>query len=449
MPLDHVVVLMLENNSFDRMLGGLFPPRPDAVNPGGGVQGAAAQFSNVDQTTGQRYVMAPTIAREVRDDPGHDLKDVLQQMANHGAGFVDNFVGKYPKSLPTDRQEIMSYYADGALPALHPLAKNFTVCDRWFSSMPGPTWPNRLFLYSGTSWGFTDMNTLHYWDQPTLFDELSSGGVSWKLYYGDISSTYILVHQPDPMSCSPLRYFYQDIKGPAANFPAFCLIEPGYFGKTPNDQHPPHDVFRGEALIAEVYNALRANDALWQRTLLVVTYDEHGGFYDHIEPPATIAPDGRRDGSGFGFDRLGVRVPALLISPWLDAGVITGTMDHTSLVKFILEHAGLGTAGLGARVASAATQTIAKHLRKTPRDTTTVLPSLPVPKFLPPQEQPELTDHQIALSDMTRVLASQIKDPSIRVPLLRRSPDGSPEREAQLAIDRFEAFLLDKAKPVV
>jgi phospholipase C len=140
--------------------------------------------------------MAQTTAREVRDDPGHDLKDVLQQMANHNSGFVNNFVSKYPKSFPTDRQEIMSYYADGALPALHALAKNFTVCDRWFSSMPGPTWPNRLFLYSGTSWGFTDMNTLHYWDQPTLFDELSAGGVSWKLYYGDISSTYILVISP-------------------------------------------------------------------------------------------------------------------------------------------------------------------------------------------------------------------------------------------------------------
>jgi hypothetical protein len=129
--------------------------------------------------------------------------------------------------------------------------------------------------------------------------------------------------------------------------------------------------------------------------------------------------------------------------------VITDTMDHTSLVKFILEHVGLGTTGLGARVASAATQTITKHLRKAPRDTTQVLPSLPVPRFLPPQEQPELTDHQIALSDMTRLLASQIKDPSIRVPLLRRSSDGSPEREGQLAIDRFEAFLLDKAKSAV
>jgi phospholipase C len=446
MPLDHIIVLMLENNSFDRMLGGLLPPRPDANNPGGGVQGAAAQYSNVDQTTGKRYAMTATTAREMPDDPGHDLSDVITQTSNHCSGFVNNFAAKYPGSAATERQQIMSFYADGALPVLHPLAKNFTICDRWFSSMPGPTWPNRLFLYSGTSLGFTDMNALHYWDQPTLFDLLSNNGVPWKLYYGDVSSTYILVNHPDSSATVSLRYFYQDAKGPESRFPKFSLIEPGYFGKTPSDEHPPHDVFRGEALIAEVYNALRANDALWQRSLLVVTYDEHGGFYDHIDPPASIAPDNRRDGSGFNFDRYGVRVPAVLISPWLDAGVITDTFDHTSLVKFVLEHSGLGANGLGARVSAATTNTIRNHLRQTPRDTSNVLPSIPVPHFLPPQEQPNLTDHQVALADMTRVLASQIKDPSIAVPLLRRSADQSPEHEAQLAIDRFEAFLLDKAK---
>jgi len=446
MPLDHVIVLMLENNSFDRMLGDLFPPRPDPVSPGGGVKGAAAQYSNIDATTGKQYAMTATTAREMPEDPGHDLSDVLSQIAHHGSGFVSNFVKKYPHSPATERQQIMSYYADGALPVLHALAKNFTVCDRWFSSMPGPTWPNRLFLYSGTCWGFTDMNSLHYWAQPTLFDLLGNNGVPWKLYYGDISSTYILVNEPDPTSTGSLRYFYQDAKGPEADFPKFSIIEPGYFGKTPSDQHPPHDVFRGEALIAEVYNALRANDALWQRSLLVVTYDEHGGFYDHIDPPASIAPDDRRDGSGFNFDRYGVRVPAVLISPWLDPGVITDTFDHTSLVKFVLQHAGLDSTGLGVRVSAAATNTIRPHLRQTPRDTTHVLPSVPVPNFFPPQEQPELTDHQIALADMTRVLASRIQAPSVSVPLLRRSLDQSPEREAQLAIDRFEAFLLDRAK---
>lgn len=444
MSLDHIIVLMLENNSFDRMLGGLFPPRPDAANPGGGVKGAAAQYSNIDQTTGKSYAMVETRAREMPEDPGHDLTDVLPQIANHCSGFVNNFVSKYPNSAATERQEIISYYADGALPALHALAKNFTVCDRWFSSMPGPTWTNRLFLYSGTSWGFTDMNALHYWDQPTLFDQLSNSGVAWKLYYGDISSTYILVNHPDSTATVPLRDFYIDAKGPESKFPTFSLIEPGYFGKAPSDQHPPHDVFRGEALIAEVYNALRANDALWQRSLLVVTYDEHGGFYDHIDPPASNAPDTRRDGSGFNFDRYGVRVPAVLISPWLDAGVITDTFDHTSLVKFVLDRSNLDTHGLGARVSAAAT--FQSQLLAAPRDTTHILPSLPVPNFFPPQDQPSLTDHQIALADMTRVLASRIKNPSVAVPLLRRSSDQSPEHEAQLAIDRFEAYLLEQAK---
>lgn len=314
--------------------------------------------------------------------------------------------------------------------------------------MPGPTWPNRLFLYSGTSLGFTDMRLLHYWDQRTLFDLLSSHGVAWKLYYGDVSSTFILVNKPDPSNTDLLKNFYTDVQGTEQDFPSFCLIEPSYFGKTPDDEHPPHDVFRGEALVANVYNALRANDALWQRSLLVVTYDEHGGFYDHIDPPTTIAPDTRRDGSGFNFDRPGVRVPAVLISPWLDQGVITNTFDHTSLVKLFIDKWSLddelGPNVLGARAGAPQTNTFKKYLRKAPRNTSNVLPHIPVPAFLPPREQTDLTEHQKALFEMTHALASQISDPHVRIPLLRRPIE--PDKTAQLAIDQFQAFLLDQAR---
>lgn len=348
MSVEHVIVLMLENNSFDRMLGGLLPPRPDPATPGGGVKGAAQHFSNIDHTTGKNYTMSPTSAREMPEDPGHEYSDTIGQIANNSSGFVANFVSRHPSSPATERQEIMSYYGDGDLPVLHALAKNFTICDRWFSSMPGPTWPNRLFLYSGTSLGFTDMNALHQWDQKTLFDQLSADGISWRLYYGDVSSTAILLNKPDPYYMYSMRYFFQHAAGPAADFPAFSLIEPAYF-LSPNDQHPPHDVFRGEALVADVYNALRSNDELWRKSLLVITYDEHGGFFDHIDPPAAIPPDDRRDGSGFNWDRLGVRVPAVLVSPWFDQGVITETFDHTSLVRFVLDLNGLATDWLGAR----------------------------------------------------------------------------------------------------
>jgi phospholipase C len=450
MSLDHIIVLMLENNSFDRMLGALFEPRADPQTPGGGIKGATSACSNTDQTTGKTYTLQATQMRETLDDPGHDLQNVLRQLENNGSGFVADFVQSYPQSATADRQNIMGYFEDNFLSVIHTLAKNFTVCDRWFSSMPGPTWPNRLFLYSGTSNGFTDMNAIHYWDQRTLFDLLSSHGVPWRLYYGDISSTFILVNKPDPSNCYQFRYFLSDSQRPASEFPSFCLIEPGYFGKAPNDQHPPHDIMRGEALIAEVYNALRANDDLWQRSLLIVTYDEHGGYYDHIDPPATIAPDAKRDGSGFNFDKLGVRVPMILASPWVAPGVITETFDHTSLVRYFIKRWGLddafGSNALGARAGSPATNSIEPYVLNAPRDTSAVARSIPVPDVLPPQAQASLTDHQRALVDMSQGLAAQISSPAEQSALLKRASNPTPAEEAQLAIDRFEAFLLNKTK---
>lgn len=245
MSLDHIIVLMLENNSFDRMLGALFEPRNDAQAPGGGIKGAESAYSNVDSATGKAYTLKPTQMRETMDDPGHDLQNVLRQLKDHGSGFIADYVQSFPKSATAERQNIMGYFEEGFLPVLHTLARNFTVCDRCFSSMPGPTWPNRLFLYSGTSNGFTDMNSIHYWDQTTLFDLMSSHDISWRLYYGDISSTFILVNKPDPFNCYQFRYFLTDSQRPESQFPKFCLIEPSYFGKTPSDQHPPHDIMRG------------------------------------------------------------------------------------------------------------------------------------------------------------------------------------------------------------
>ena len=129
--------------------------------------------------------------------------------------------------------------------------------------------------------------------------------------------------------------FFSLAAGDSADFPQYAFIEPRYFGSDENDQHPPADVRRGETLIADVYNAIRANDALWESTLLVVTCDEHGGFYDHVVPPETVAPD---DHIGeWTFDRLGVRVPTILVSPWIKKGVIKTVFDHTSLLRYLCE----------------------------------------------------------------------------------------------------------------
>jgi phospholipase C len=343
----------------------------------------------------------------------------------------------------------MGYYEDGVLPNLHTLAKHYTVCDRWFSSMPGPTWPNRVFVHTGTSLGYTTNSMGNNWDQWTFYDLLDDNGISWKIYYGDgdVSQTLVLKHKP---WVDPMRYFYLAAQGPEAKFPRYCFIEPNY-GTFPwdkvsqNDQHPLSDVFRGEQLIWDIYNALRANDALWQRSLLVITYDEHGGFYDHVEPPAAVRPDDRTDASGFKFDELGLRVPTILLSPWLDQGIISDTFDHTSLLKFLLNKWGL-TNLLGARVASANTNTFYKYLRKTPRQTYKLLPKSNIPTLHATPESIELSDNQKSMIELGHHLAMQISDPNIRNALMTRSAAATPRSEAQLAVEQFRSFMVDQAK---
>jgi len=446
--LDHIIVLMLENNSFDRMLGALFPERVG----GGGIKGSANNHWNDDTSPKPkapvRHVMQPTIARTVQPDPMHEYTNVLNQFKGPNKGFVTDFATTYETTDWLQRQEIMGYYDDGILPNLHTLAKQYTVCDRWFSSMPGPTWPNRVFVHTGTSLGYTTNSMGNNWDQWTLYDLLGDNGVSWKIYYadGDISQALVLRHTPwvDPMS-----YFYIAARGPEASFPKYCFIEPNY-GSYPwdkvsqNDQHPLSDVFRGEKLIWDVYNALRANDSLWQRSLLVITYDEHGGFYDHVEPPGppdAVPPDNRTDASGFKFDKLGLRVPTILLSPWLDQGVITDTFDHTSLLKFLIDKWNL-TNLLGDRVASA--NTFAKYLRKTPRQTYKLLPKSNIPTLHATPESTELSDNQRSLIELGHHLATQISDPDVRTALMKRPV--TPMAEAQLAVEQFRSFRVDQAK---
>lgn len=375
-PIRHVVMLILENHSFDQMLGCFQEvyPELDGVDP-------RTPRVNVD-SAGNRYPQAPATERLMVCDPHHEVPHVAAQLADHNSGFVRDFAASYPNSSAAERSHIMGYYPLGFLPALHALARNFTICDRWFSSLPGPTWPNRFFALSGTSsWRVNmpddgthkaDLAGYFQQNQTTLFDRLNDQGIHWKVYFHDVPQTTVLAHQREPHNAA--RYFYideffADVRGPEGEFPQFCLVEPDYLGFEQNDDHPPHDVMRGEKLIADVYNAIRANPELWRSTLLVVFWDEHGGFYDHVEPPAAIPPDDRPPPpyAEYGFDRLGVRVPALLISPWVDARVAHDAFDHTSVLKYLIDRWRLGP--LGQRTA-AATSIGAAIRRTTAREDT-------------------------------------------------------------------------------
>jgi phospholipase C len=361
---------------------------------------------------------APGASRTIKYDPKHELQHTLNQLSKANSGFVDDFARAYPASQPEDRAEIMKYFADGELPALHALAKNFAVCDRWFSSLPGPTWPNRFFVHSGTSLGRVSMPegildaNLHWYDQTTLYDRLDEKKIDWRIYYGDVPQSLILVHQLEPenaLKYSKLMKFFLDTAGDAKTFPQFSFIEPAYYQPGASDDHPPRDVFEGERLIADVYNAIRRNDALWKTSLLVVLYDEHGGFYDHVVPPAAVPPDHHVE--EYTFDQLGVRVPAILISPFVNPGVVHSVFDHTSLLRYLSDKWGLGP--LGERVAKANSFSDAILAAPQAPDRLPVI-SGPVAQA-PAQEkfgqietrrQPSLNAHQSALVGMTQLLES-------------------------------------------
>lgn len=341
----HVVLLMLENRSFDHMLGGL-----------PGVNGASAAWTNNDGA--QSYAQTPIEhweqddARTVDPDPKHETPNVLRQIQNNSSEFVADYAGQYPNTTPGQRQKIMSYYPNGTLAPLHTLATAFAICQRWHASVPGPTWTNRLFALSGTSLGRVVMGGAPNYGQPSVFFRLFQAGRSCRVYYGDTPLALLFDDQrvgdeaagydPRP-NYYPFVMFEHHAGGKEKDFPDFAFIEPRYVGFAPNDDHPPHDPFNGQRLIARVYNALRANAALWKTTMLVVLFDEHGGFADHVSPPAAVPPDDHHE--EYAFDRLGVRVPAVLVSPWLTRQVSDAPCDHTSLLRSLTEKWGLGPMG--------------------------------------------------------------------------------------------------------
>jgi phospholipase C len=434
---------MLENRSFDHMLGDL-----QQVKPLDGVPRAVPPRQLLFE--GVNYLQEPGAARILATDLKHEAIDVAGQLSQGNSGFIQDFARAFPHASIEARREVMKYHARGTLPALHALAEAYTVCDRWFSSVPGPTWPNRLFALSGTSLGrvrmpegFLNWN-LHWYDQTTLFDRLNEKSIPWKVYFNDFPLSFLFVHQLERANaarhCS-LNQFFQDAAGKAEDFPSFSFIEPAYFQPHATDDHPPHDVLGGQTLLAQVYNSLRANEALWNSTLLVVLYDEHGGFYDHVVPPATLAPDHHTE--EFRFDQLGVRVPAVLVSPWVGNGVFSQDMDHTSFLKFLIDLWGLGP--LGARTAQA--RTFAPAFLDSPRSdgpaqlfvSGTLAGGssaiVPVPRDV------ELSGHQGAIVALSHAVESMSNEaPETIVQRLKHSLTGA-QSQADAAIDRVEKFI--------
>jgi len=363
----HIVQLMLENRSFDQMLGFLYTAQNNKSPAGQPFDGLSGEEWNVDSAGRKVPVFKITAAAPhpyfmPGADPGEGFYNTNIQLfsTEHpkadaiptNKGYIVNFENAirydqsrhYKDSLPeTQPSDIMGMYTPEMLPVMAALARGFAVCDRWFAAVPTQTIPNRAFANAATSQGRLD-NHVKVFTCPSIFGSLSGKGQDWAIYgYSrepmtrtDFSDTL----HADESHFGHFRDFQARAK--AGKLPAYTFLEPS-FGAGGNSQHPNYDVAAGEQLLRDVYYALRSNDDTWKQTLLVITYDEPGGNFDHIAPPSGATPPDNIAGEfdQFDFTRFGGRVPALLISPWIEKGTVfrasSGVIDHTSVLKTIEE----------------------------------------------------------------------------------------------------------------
>jgi phospholipase C len=358
--IQHVFVLMLENRSFDHMLGFSGITGNDAVTgQPTSVDGLTGTEAN--QFGGHAFNVGHPADYTMPVDPAHEFPDVLEQLCGPGAVYAaggqypailnSGFAASYAASGGKDPGQILRCFAPDQLPVLNALAREFAVCDRWFSPMPGPTWPNRFFAHAASSNGLDHSPTtaeIVLWEalagfsfpNGTIYDRMNSHNVRWRLYAGDDFPLTAALKGIQLTLAHPYREFAADVS--AADYGvAYTLIEPSYNVldnyRCSTSQHPLDDVTRGEALIRATYKAIR-NSPQWDRSLFIITWDEHGGFYDHAVPPAAVAPGDSHQGSdhnqyGFTFEQYGGRVPAVVISPWIPRNVVDHRVhDHTTIL---------------------------------------------------------------------------------------------------------------------
>jgi phospholipase C len=429
--IEHVVVLMLENRSFDCLLGQLYTNRQDFNGltrsesniRTGGSGGPIQVWNSKSAVPGTMTIPSP--------DPGEEFLDITTQLfglgasSNEGAppmnGFVDNYV-RQTREPPYDPKQVMHFFRPEQVPVISTLAKSFAVCDQWHASAPNQTWPNRFFAHCAIACGYVNNSPSHFpYMMPSIFERLNASEDGWRVYYHDIPQSLTLARLWDHID--RFRHFVEFARDAAAGrLPSYAFLEPRYFPDAslgmPNDQHPPHDVVFGEQLIATVYNAVRASP-LWESTLLIITYDEHGGCFDHVPPPLAVPPGDGRTQEGFAFDRYGVRVPAVIVSPYIAPGTILRAapagvphegppypFDHTSIIATVRKCFGAGDA-LSARDRAAPDLTPALQLDLPTND---ALGLLTVPSYTPSAQDltaaigRPLTDMQQSLHRLAAIL---------------------------------------------
>jgi len=401
-PIQHLFVLMLENRSFDHMLGFSGITGNDA-STGQPTQIDGITGPKTNEYNGQIYTAATPADYAMPVDPPHEFTEVLKQLCGENAVYpkggsyppIDNsgYVASYAANGgQADPGRIMRCFAPEQLPVLNALAREFVVCDQWYCSVPGATWPNRFFVHGGSSSGLDHSPTtaeIVLWETVagftfaagTIFDRMNQHNVRWRLYGGDNFPMVASLKGIQLTLIHPYFQFARDVAS-ADYGVSYTFIEPTYNVlsdyKCGTSQHPLDDITRGEALIRATYSAIR-NSPIWDRSMLVITWDEHGGFYDHAAPPSAVPPgdshpDSDHNQFGFTFAQYGPRVPAVVISPWIPKNVVDHRVyDHTSILA--TAEAIFGLPGLTKRDESANALTSLLTLRAPRTDAPLDLPA--------------------------------------------------------------------------
>ena len=409
--LQHIVVVMLENRSFDNVAGFLYDQSSQARHflPAGtdphynGMPVGYSNPSNPAYFEGTGPANPQPVHRgadnlQVPDsDPQELFDDITFQIfgtttpQSGQAPAMNGFLVSYERIAKQQPEQIMQCYAPEQLPVISQLARSFAICDAWYASCPCQTFPNRAFVHAGTSCG--QVNNSPYssfnYDVPTIFNVLTEIKADWVVYNDSIFESATRLQFPKLWDVLLEAHFkgFDDFQEAArqGKLPRYCFVEPSFL-INPNDEHPPHDMLLGERFLWQVWNAV-ASGAHWESTLLLITYDEHGGCCDHQPPPwGATPPDDRRSQDGLSFDRYGVRVPAVVVSPWIEEDTVfrspTGRpYDHTSLLATLRDWLQIRQSAMlqSARVADA--PTLEQVLtRSTPR---AEIPAIPYPAGTP------------------------------------------------------------------
>jgi len=366
--INHIVVLMLENRSFDHMLGFLYQDRNNVSLAGQPFDDLTGAESNLN-SNGESVKVFPITSATPNAyfmpgaDPGEGYAAANEQLFGSqtapvppvatNSGFVTDYAStlaweskdpSYSVLPETSPSQVMGIFTPATLPILSSLARGYAVCDQWFSSAPTETMPNRAFANAGTSQG--DMNdATHSFTSPSIFGLLTKNNLGWSIFgYSQPPKTRL--DFTDTVNASDSHFgVFADFTAAGA-LPPFTFLEPSW-ESTGNSQHPNYDVALGEQLIHDVYYALYKSPA-WNQTLLILTCDEHGGCYDHVAPPGGATPPDSTVGQfGFDFKRFGLRVPTVLVSPLIVAGTVfrvaqdATPLDHTAILKTVEKRWGL------------------------------------------------------------------------------------------------------------